>query len=136
MRVSQKNITELNPNEIFVFGSNLNGIHAGGAARLAQEKFGAIAGLGNGRQGNCYAIPTISRSWGQLQLKQIETFVNEFIYFANAHPKISFLVTEIGCGISGYDPKDIAPLFNNAPKEENIYLPERFLEILNVPSHA
>ena len=52
-------IAELKLNEIFVFGSNLAGMHGGGAARVAMERFGAIWGQGVGLQGQSYAIPTM-----------------------------------------------------------------------------
>ena len=41
-------ITTLAPNEVFVFGSNLQGMHGGGAARVAYNKFGAEWGVGVG----------------------------------------------------------------------------------------
>ena len=59
MRYTPDFITHLNNGEIFVFGSNLKGLHGGGAARLAYERFGAIWGQGVGLQGSCYGIPTM-----------------------------------------------------------------------------
>ena len=50
-------ITSLRADEVFVFGSNLAGMHGGGAARAAFEKFGAVWGCGVGLQGQSYAIP-------------------------------------------------------------------------------
>ncbi len=117
-------ITELAENEIFVFGSNLQGMHHGGAARLAL-KWGAVMGQGVGMQGQTYAIPTMSGS-----VNSIKPYVDEFIAFAKSQPTLKFLVTEIGCGIAGYIPQDIAPLFKDALEVNNIYLPERFLAIL------
>jgi len=87
-------ITELKANEIFVFGSNLAGAHAGGAAHIAFKKFGAIWGQGVGLQGQSYAIPTM-----QGGVETIEPYVTEFIHFAKSHPEYTFLVTRIGCGI-------------------------------------
>ena len=37
-------IESLEENEVFVFGSNLDGYHIGGAARIAKERFGAVWG--------------------------------------------------------------------------------------------
>ena len=111
-------ITELKPNEIFVFGSNLAGAHGGGAARLAYERFGAIWGQGVGLQGQSYAIPTM-----QGGVETIKPYVDEFIQFAKAHQDLTFLVTRIGCGIAGFDDADIAPLFEKAHDVENIVLP-------------
>jgi hypothetical protein len=116
-------ITELSANEVFVFGSNLEGLHGGGAARLAL-KWGAIWGQGVGLQGQTYAIPTM---YGGVD--EIKPYVNDFIAFAASHPDKSFLVTEIGCGIAGFKPEEIAPLFEKAKAVENIYLPQRFIDI-------
>ena len=58
-RTTPEYITELKPGEIFVFGSNLQGMHGGGAARTAYQKFGAIMGQGVGLQGQSYGIPTM-----------------------------------------------------------------------------
>lgn len=119
-------ITELKPNEIFVFGSNLQGAHGGGAAYIAHEKFGAIWGHGVGLQGQSYAIPTM-----QGGVETIEPYVKEFIRFAKEHPEYTYLVTRIGCGIAGFTPKEIAPLFYHAMDVKNIILPEDFAEIVN-----
>ncbi len=118
-------ITELAENEIFVFGSNLQGMHHGGAARLAL-KWGAVMGQGVGLQGQTYAIPTMSGS-----VDSIKPYVDEFIAFAQSHGELKFLVTEIGCGIAGYTPQDIAPLFKEALGVDNIYLPWRFIAIIS-----
>ena len=119
-------ITELGPNDIFVFGSNLAGVHAGGAARLANQKFGAIWGQGVGLQGNSYAVPTM-----QGGIETIKPYVDSFIEFAKSHPKLTFYVTKIGCGIAGFKEEDIAPLFKTAINIPNIRLPEDFVDILS-----
>lgn len=119
-------ITELGPNDIFVFGSNLAGAHDGGAARLASQKFGAIWGQGVGLQGNSYAIPTM-----QGGIETIKTYVDEFIEFAKSHPELTFYVTKIGCGIAGFKEEEIAPLFKTAINISNIRLPEDFMDILS-----
>jgi len=126
MRIASSHITTLQPNEIFVFGSNLSGMHGGGAARLAYQKFGAIWGQGVGLQGQSYGIPTM-----QGGVDTIKPYVDEFIEFAKTHPQLKFLVTEIGCGIAGFSVEEIAPLFEKAIDVENIYLPERFWLVLN-----
>ena len=118
-------ITQLSPNEIFVFGSNLAGMHLGGAARVAKNKFGAILGQGVGLQGQCYAIPTM-----QGGVETIKPYVDEFIAFAKAHAKLRFLVTRIGCGIAGFKDEEIAPLFKDALDVANIVLPEAFWNVL------
>jgi hypothetical protein len=124
-RFTPDNIRNLKDNEIFVFGSNLAGAHAGGAARTAVEKFGAIMGQGVGLQGQSYAIPTM-----QGGVNTILPYVEDFIRFADCHPELTFLVTRIGCGIAGFTPREIAPLFAGAVNVPNIYLPEDFWEEL------
>lgn len=118
-------ISSLKPNEIFVFGSNLHGIHAGGAARMAHLHFGAEMGNGIGLQGQSYAIPTM-----QGGVDTIKPYVDDFIAFAASHPELNFLVTPIGCGIAGFEPSDIAPLFKAAIPVDNISLPSDFWDYL------
>jgi len=118
-------ITELKPNEIFVFGSNLGGWHGGGAARIALDKFGAVWGQGTGLQGRSYAIPTM-----QGGAATIKPYVDEFIAFARQHPEHKFLVTRVGCGIAGFRAEEIAPLFKEAVELEHVVLPEDFVEVL------
>ena len=118
-RTTPEFITELQPGEIFVFGSNLQGMHGGGAARVAYRNFGAIMGQGVGWQGQSYAIPTM-----QGGVETIRPYVDEFIAFAKEHPELTFLVTRIGCGIAGFTDEDIAPLFAEAQGVDNIVLPE------------
>lgn len=124
-RITSNRIEELKPGEIFVFGSNLEGAHGGGAAWLAHRKWGAIWGQGVGLQGHTYGIPTMHGG-----PEEIRPYVDEFIRFAIEHPELTFLVTEIGCGIAGFEPKDIAPLFEKAIPVLNIHLPARFWQVL------
>ena len=114
-------ITSLRADEVFVFGSNLAGMHGGGAARAAFEKFGAVWGCGVGLQGQSYAIPTM-----QGGVETIKPYVDEFIDFARSRPDLFFYVTRIGCGIAGFDDAEIAPLFAAARAVPNICLPESF----------
>lgn len=124
-RTTSERITSLAPNEVFVFGSNLQGMHAGGAARIAHQKFGAIYGQGVGMQGQSYAIPTM-----QGGVETIKPYVDEFIAYAIQNSDKQFLVTPIGCGIAGFDPEDIAPLFVAAKDVKNISLPESFWDVI------
>jgi len=117
-RTTPEFITSLEPNEIFVFGSNLKGMHGGGAAYIAYRKFGAIMGQGVGLQGQSYAIPTM-----QGGVETIRPYVDEFIQFAKQHLELTFLVTRIGCGIAGFTDDEISPLFAEAHGVENIVLP-------------
>ena len=122
-RVTPDFITSLKPNEVFVFGSNLAGMHGGGAARIANLYFGAVMGNGDGIQGQSYAIPTM-----QGGVDTIRPYVDKFIAYAKQHPDRHFLVTRIGCGIAGFSPDEIAPLFSAAAAVENISLPDDFWE--------
>lgn len=124
-RVTPEWIDDLQENQVFVFGSNLAGMHGGGAARVARLRFGAVMGNGVGMQGRSYAIPTM-----QGGTETIRPYVNDFIAYAKEHPELTFLVTPIGCGIAGFEPEDIAPLFELASNVENIWLPKSFWEVL------
>lgn len=121
--------------EIFVFGSNLAGRHGKGAALFARQHHGAIYGVGKGRQGNSYAIPTKDKCLQTLPLIAINLYVSEFIVFAARNPDLVFNVTPIGCGLAGYLPKDIAPLFHLAQFSSNINLPQEFIDWLRI-NHA
>lgn len=123
---TSEHITSLKSNEIFVFGSNLEGIHGGGAAMMASRKFGAVYGEGVGFHGQSYAIPTMHG--GPLH---IAPYVNDFIKFAKEHPELKFYVTRIGCGIAGYDDDEIGPLFKDAVDLENVVLPKTFFDAIN-----
>ncbi len=117
-RTTPEHIRELKPGEIFVFGSNLQGMHGGGAARAAHLYFGAQMGQGVGLQGQSYAIPTMHGG-----VEEIRPYVDEFIAFARQHPELTFLVTRIGCGIAGFRDSDMSPLFAEAHQVDNIVLP-------------
>ncbi|MBR1466236.1 MAG: hypothetical protein IJ607_07735 [Bacteroidaceae bacterium] len=125
-RVTPDFVRQLEPDQIFVFGSNAQGIHAGGAARQAAQQFGAVMGQGEGLQGQSYAIPTMEG------LDNLKAAVDRFIVFADEHPELSFLVTRIGCGIAGYDDSQIAPLFRRCIKMENVALPDQFWKVLGL----
>lgn len=130
-RTTPHNIIKLAENEVFVFGSNLSGRHGKGAAKTALG-WGAKWGQATGLQGRTYGIPTKDSDVSKtLNLSQIQLHVNEFIDFAIINPHLKFLVTEIGCGLAGLKPKDVAPMFKRATNIENIYLPQRFWHKLN-----
>lgn len=123
-RVASDRIADLGENEIFVFGSNIQGAHGGGAAWYAHKKFGAEWGVGEGLTGRTYALPTME---GKASLKHA---VENFIACAKLHPGFIFLVTAVGCGIAGYTPSEVAPLFKEATSLENVYLPQVFWDNL------
>lgn len=128
-RITPELITELMPGQIFVFGSNESGRHGKGAAKTALG-WGAKWGQASGLQGKTYGIPTKDAQIRILPTSSIKLYIDEFIEFAKQNPNLTFLCTEIGCGLSNYRPKDIAPLFKESIYIENIYLPNSFWEFL------
>lgn len=125
LNYTPENITQLGSDEIFVFGSNLEGLHLGGAARTAVEKFGAKMGQGVGLQGQSYAIPTM-----QGGVETIKPYVDEFIDLAREWDQTTFYITRIGCGIAGFTDEEIAPLFADAFDLYNVRLPESFVKVI------
>lgn len=123
-RVTPDRISSLEKGQIFVFGSNAAGMHGGGAAYTAMQRFGAILGQGDGLQGQSYAISTMEG------IDAMRENIDRFIAFARQHPELTFLVTRIGCGIAGYKVSDVAPLFASALDVRNICLPLDFWQVL------
>lgn len=121
-RVTPEKIDSLEKNEVFVFGSNKNGHHIGGAAKAAVKHFGAVWGQGDGLQGQSCAISSME---GPVEMAKN---INRFIEFAKEHQELRFLVTPIGCGIAGYKPEQVAPLFKKAILLQNVTLPKSFWE--------
>ncbi len=126
IKISPAYITELSRCEIFVFGSNLEGQHYGGAARTAYEKFGAEWGVGEGPTGRCYAIPTMHGG-----IEEIKPYADRFLQYAKEHPMNRFLVTRVGCGIAGFKDEEIAPLFLEAIRIPNVALPIEWIKALS-----
>lgn len=129
MRITSNNIQDIQPDQIFVFGSNLAGKHGKGAAKVAMS-WGAKFGCGHGLYGNTYAIPTKDKFIKTLPISEIKQFVDIFIEFAKNNSQYTFLVTEIGCGLAGYSPCEISVLFEKATLINNIHLPESFWQNL------
>jgi hypothetical protein len=125
MRYTPEHINTLNANEIFVFGSNLAGIHGAGAARLAFGRFGAVWGVGIGHQGRSYALPTKDKDIETLSLPEINNHVIDFLEYARNNPQFTFLVTKVGCGLAGWTVEDIAPCFGGETPA-NVVLPREF----------
>jgi hypothetical protein len=133
-RVTPENITAstLDRDGVFVFGSNEIGQHGAGAARLAYDHFGARLNQGFGMMGQCFGIPTKDWDVKVLGLKEIEFYVKRFIVFTQT-PRLhkwKWYVTKIGCGLAGYTPEDIAPMFRECLKLKNIWLPQDFIDVL------
>jgi hypothetical protein len=126
-RIAPDFITELSQCEIFVFGSNIQGQHLGGAAHIAHQNFGAKWGVGVGPSGQCYAIPTMHGG-----LDAIKPYVDQFIDYAKSHPMNRFLLTRIGCGIAGFTDEEMAPLFAAVATLPNVSVPEKWLPYINI----
>jgi len=129
MKYTPDHIIELKPNEVFVFGSNLAGIHGAGAARFAHKVFGAKFGVGIGMTGRCYALPTKDENIWTLPLTEIQGHIIDFLDFAKENPDKTFLLTPVGCGLAGWTPEDVAPMFKNYPS--NVIIPREFHEIIS-----
>jgi len=108
-------IMDLYPGEVFVFGSNLAGRHGAGAARQAMVLYDAKYGVGEGMTGDCYAIPTKDHDIKTLSLPHIQVYVDTFKQYAKDNIEKIFIVTQIGCGLAGYKPENIAPMFKDSP---------------------
>ncbi len=115
---------------VFVFGSNLAGIHGAGAAKTALALHGAEWGKGNGHYGDSYAIPTKDEFIHTLPLHEIREFVVQFIQYAKDHPELKFQLTAIGCGLAGYTVEDIRPMFEGTPP--NVTWPPEFIELTDL----
>lgn len=122
--IASGRIASLEKDEIFVFGSNLEGKHLGGAAKAAHNRLGAQWGVDMGLTGKSYAIPTM-----QGGIETIKPYVDQFIEYAKEHQEKKFLVTRIGCGIAGFKDEEIASLFKKATSLKNVYLPISFLKV-------
>lgn len=113
---------------VFVFGSNLAGRHGKGAALWAKQHRGAIQGQGEGRQGDSYAIPTKDANLRPLPLHTIAEAVSRFLEYTEDHRDLTYEVTPIGCGLAGYRPEQIAPMF--AAAQPHVHMPPEFHEPL------
>ena len=123
-RITPSQVNVLADGEIFVFGSNFQGAHMGGAARVAKDKYGAVWGIGEGLQGKSYAIPTMEG------IDNMIPAIERFTSFAKQHQELKFFVTAIGCGIAGYQADEIAPFFLNAAYLPNVFLPLSFWKVI------
>lgn len=119
------------PDDIFVFGSNLAGIHGAGAAKVARDKFGAPFGAGCGLMGKSYAIPTKDIFVETLELSEIYKYVKHFVYFTQLFPYKTFFVTRVGCGLAGFSDSQIAPMFIGA---KNCSFAEQWKPYMEIPN--
>ncbi|MEB3754410.1 hypothetical protein [Acinetobacter sp. MD2(2019)] len=117
-------IKTLADNTVFVFGGNLAGDHSEGAARIAQQFFGALAGVGRGWSGQSFSIPTLNEHLQPMPLAQIQHYIEDFKIYTEKHPHTTYFITALGCGQAGYQTSDIAPLFRGI--SSNVIFPESF----------
>lgn len=117
-------VKQLPENTIFVFGSNMAGHHAGGAAKTALEHFGAMKGVGRGWAGQSYAIPTMNEHLQQMPLSQIQHYIDDFKIYTKNHRRNQYFITSIGCGVAGYKVEEIAPMFKGI--SHNVIFPQSF----------
>lgn len=110
-RFTPEHIEDLHPNEVFVFGSNANGNHYGGAANLAYQRFGAVWGVGEGLRGNSYALPTLNRSMERVSLGALKQAFKHLFQEIDFNSELCFLLTKVGCGIAGYTVEEVACSF-------------------------
>lgn len=118
--------------QIFVFGSNLAGIHGAGAAKFAVQKLGAIWGQAKGLQGQSYAIPTKDKQIESLDLFEINEHVCDFIDFVIHHSEMNFFITRVGCVLAGYSDEEIAPMFNKIAHNINCSFPAEWAQYLTI----
>lgn len=124
-RITPTFVISLEPNEVFVFGSNLQGMHSGGAAYIAHKKFGAQWGVGVGPTGKSYAIPTMHGG-----AEAIRPYAQQFLKYAAENPHKRFLLTRIGCGTAGHSDAEIANLFWGVQALSNVTVPREWLPYL------
>ena len=117
-------INSLKENEVFVFGSNLNGHHGGGAAKQAYEQFGAEWGVGEGLTGQCYAFPTLDTHMEQCSVEELTKSVFKLIDCAKENPNKVFLLTKVVTGIAGRSEEFMRNIFNEE-LPSNIIKPEK-----------
>lgn len=107
-------INNLKNNQVFVFGSNTNGYHNGGAAKQAME-WGAIYGIGVGRMGQTYAIPTLDTDFSKLPLWIVRNHLEQLARYAEAFSNTEFLLTKIGQGIANFTPEEMECIMPEFP---------------------
>lgn len=132
MRITPEEIVEIEEDEVFVFGSNESGIHGSGAARFAHKFLGAVFFQGFGPAGKTFALPTKDWEIESLPLETIQGYVDRFLAYTQteAGKPLTFLVIKVGCGLAGFTPEQIAPMFAKAVDMKNVFLPEEFWKIL------
>lgn len=113
---------------IFVFGSNLAGRHGKGAALHAAQHYGAERGVGRGRTGQAYAIPTKDANLHTLPLADVVAEIGQFAAYARANPSETFHLTPVGTGLAGHSKRDIWAAVKAAKIPPNVLLTSSWLD--------
>lgn len=129
-------VMKLEPNQIFVFGSNTQGRHGKGTALLAYKHFGAIYGQARGLQGQSYAICTkdlTKELHPSVFEDNIINQIHELYFYASLHTDKEFLVAyTLASNLNGYIPQGMADMFAKAgPIPENIVFSEDFAKLID-----
>ncbi len=126
---------EPEPRTIFVFGSNPEGRHGAGAAKVARDRFGAIYGQGEGLQGNSYALPTKDlRIPGERSISpdDIVENIKRLYACAREHPDLDFKIAYRNTytkSLNGYTGIEMIAMFIYAgPIPDNIYVSSEWYE--------
>lgn len=125
--------TTMSSSDVFVFGSNTDGAHIGGAAKAALDHYDAKYGQAKGLQGRSYAIITKDLNIGDksIPLDEIQKQIDEFLEFAYSRPDLTFWMTKIGCLRAGYTIAEIGQLFANKVIPRNVVMPREFVNIVH-----
>lgn len=129
-QVTPEKVYSLKENEIFVFGSNLLGIHKRGAAKDALDNYGAILGQGEGLQGQSYALPTKNTPTEFMPYENLKQYIDRLHLTIKQNPNLHFLITKVGCNLAGFTVWEIAPLFKDFIFLNNCSLPRDFLDFI------
>lgn len=136
MRVTPEKLTDIGREDNILIGTNEAGIHGAGIARYAYDHWGASLGQGFGPMGNCFGLPTKDWEIQSLPLDVINNYVERYIDWTQLlrNYKWKNYVTQVGCGLAGFTPEEIAPMFAKCIKYNNIWLPQSFIDVINNPS--
>lgn len=132
MRITPENLTELSSRQRVSIGTNESGIHGAGIAQYAFDNWGLVWGQGFGPSGMCFGVPTKDWRIGKLDLGVIDSYISRYIQWMKA-TKYNHLVTKVGCGLAGYTPNQIAPMFAECINMTNVWLPEEFIKVISNP---
>lgn len=121
-------LIEPSDDTIFVFGSNPEGRHGAGSAKVARNKFGAKQGQGSGLMGNSYGLVTKDlriKGTRSVSKEDIEKNIEELYNVAKSMPdkkfKIAYRNSRDEVTLNGYSGLEMAEMFLSKEVPENIY---------------